>query len=282
MRLALAQLNFTVGAFDQTYDKVRQAVERARGAGADLVVFSELATTGYPPRDLLHHESFVRANLDLLDRIAALTDEHLGLVIGCVTPNTAGDGNPLFNTAALCHRGTVAGRHHKTLLPSYDVFDEDRYFEPGSRVEPFDFKGVRLGLTVCEEVWNDRDFWSRRLYPRDPVCELADRGAEILLNISSSPFTIGKAALRRDMVRQEAAKNRRPLFYVNQVGGNDELVFDGHSLGFDATGRARAPRPRLRGRLPRLRRRRRGGTRTDGPARDGQRVASDEEARSRR
>jgi NAD+ synthetase len=236
MRLALAQLNFTVGAFERTFDKVRQAVDRARGAGADLVVFSELATTGYPPRDLLHHASFVRANLDLLDRIARLTDDRLGLVIGCVTPNTAGDGNSLFNTAALCYQGRVAGRHHKTLLPTYDVFDEDRYFEPGSRVEPFAFKGVSLGLTVCEEVWNDRDFWPRRLYARDPVCELADRGAQVLLNISSSPFTIGKAALRREMVRQEAVKNRRPLFYVNQVGGNDELVFDGHSLGFDRTG----------------------------------------------
>jgi NAD+ synthetase len=236
MRLALAQLNFTVGAFESTFEKVRGAVDRARGAGADLVVFSELATTGYPPRDLLHHGSFVRANLDLLDRIAALTDDDLGLVVGCATPNTAGDGNPLFNTAALCHRGHVVGRHHKTLLPTYDVFDEDRYFEPGTRVEPFDFKGVRLGLTVCEEVWNDRDFWPKRLYPRDPVCELADRGAEILLNISSSPFNIGKAGIRREMVRQEAAKNRRPFFYVNQVGGNDELVFDGHSLGFDGSG----------------------------------------------
>jgi NAD+ synthetase len=236
MRLALAQLDFTVGAFEQTFEKVRQAVDRARGAGADLVVFSELATTGYPPRDLLHHDSFVRANLDLLERIAKLTDDQLGLVIGCVTPNTAGDGNPLFNTAALCHRGRVVGRHHKTLLPTYDVFDEDRYFEPGSSVQPFEFKGVSLGLTVCEEVWNDRDFWPKRLYPRDPVCELAGRGAQILLNISSSPFTFGKAALRRDMVRQEAEKNRRPLFYVNQVGGNDELVFDGHSLGFDRTG----------------------------------------------
>jgi NAD+ synthetase len=225
-----------VGAFESTFEKVRGAVDRARGAGADLVVFSELATTGYPPRDLLHHGSFVRANLDLLDRIAALTDDDIGLVVGCATPNTAGDGNPLFNTAALCHRGHVVGRHHKTLLPTYDVFDEDRYFEPGTRVEPFDFKGVRLGLTVCEEVWNDRDFWPKRLYPRDPVCELADRGAEILLNISSSPFNIGKAGIRREMVRQEAAKNRRPFFYVNQVGGNDELVFDGHSLGFDGSG----------------------------------------------
>jgi NAD+ synthase (glutamine-hydrolysing) len=236
MRVALAQLNFTIGAFDETFRQIRTAVERARRAGADLALFTELATTGYPPRDLLTHESFVRANLDLLARVAALTDERFGLVIGCATPNTAGSGKPLFNTAALCHRGTVVGRHHKTLLPTYDVFDEDRYFEPGLQAEPFEFLGRRLGLTVCEEVWNDRDFWPRRLYERDPVCELAQRGADLLINISSSPFTIGKAQLRRDMIRQEAVKNTRPFLYVNQVGGNDELVFDGHSLVFDARG----------------------------------------------
>jgi NAD+ synthase (glutamine-hydrolysing) len=237
MRIALAQLNFTIGAFDRTYEQIRGAVDRARATGADLAVFTELATTGYPPRDLLNHESFIRANLALLDRVAALSDERFGILAGCVTPNTAGAGKPLFNTAALCHRGVVVGRHHKTLLPTYDVFDEDRYFEPGLTVEPFDFMGRRLGLTVCEEVWNDRDFWPKRLYARDPVCELADQGADILINISSSPFTIGKAQVRRQMIRQEAIKNARPFVYVNQVGGNDELVFDGHSLVFDASGR---------------------------------------------
>ena len=236
MRIALAQLNFTIGAFEHTYERISSAVDRARAARADLAVFTELATTGYPPRDLLNHESFVRANLDLVDRIAALTDERFGIVVGCVTPNTAGGGKPLFNTATLCYRGTVAARHHKTLLPTYDVFDEDRYFEPGLSVEPFEFMGHRLGLTVCEEVWNDPDFWPKRLYARDPVCELADKGADLLINISSSPFTIGKAEVRRQMIRQEAVKNARPFVYVNQVGGNDELVFDGHSLVLDARG----------------------------------------------
>ena len=236
MRIALAQLNFTIGAFEQTYRQIRAAVDRARAAGAHMAVFTEMATTGYPPRDLLNHDTFIRANLDLLDRIAALTDERFGLIVGCVTPNTAGAGKPLFNTAALCQRGTVVARHHKTLLPTYDVFDEDRYFEPGLTVEPFDCMGHRLGLTVCEEVWNDRDFWPKRLYARDPVCELAEQGADVLINISSSPFTIGKAQVRRQMIRQEAVKNARPFIYVNQVGGNDELVFDGHSLVFDAQG----------------------------------------------
>ena len=236
MRIALAQLNLTIGAFEHTYKQIRSAVDRARAAGAQLAVFTELATTGYPPRDLLNHHTFIRANLDLLDRIASLTDERFGLIVGCVTPNTAGAGKPLFNTAALCQRGTVVARHHKTLLPTYDVFDEDRYFEPGLTVEPFDFMGHRLGLTVCEEVWNDPDFWPKRLYARDPVCELADQGADVLINISSSPFTIGKAQVRRQMIRQEAVKNSRPFVYANQVGGNDELVFDGHSLVFDACG----------------------------------------------
>jgi NAD+ synthase (glutamine-hydrolysing) len=237
MRLALAQLNFTVGAFERTYRQIEAAVARARAEGADLVVFSELATTGYPPRDLLNHPSFVRASLHLLERVAALSDEGLGLVVGCVTPNEAGDGKPLFNSAALCHHGRVVARHHKTLLPTYDVFDEDRYFEPGRSLEPVDFKGRRLGLTVCEEVWNDRDFWPKRLYPVDPVCELARRGADLLVNISSSPFTLGKAALRLEMIRREAAKNRVPFFYVNQVGGNDELIFDGQSFGCDGDGK---------------------------------------------
>ena len=236
MRVALAQLNLTVGAFDDTYRQVSEGVGRARADGAELVLFSELATTGYPPRDLLNHESFVRGSLELLEALAALSDDRLGLVVGCVTPNPSQAGKPLFNSAALCHRGRVAGRHHKTLLPTYDVFDEDRYFEPGRTLEPFDFKGRRLGVTICEEVWNDPDFWPRRLYASDPVCDLAAKGANLMINISSSPFAIGKASLRFDMIRQEAAKNRVPFFYLNQVGGNDELVFDGQSLGFDAEG----------------------------------------------
>ena len=236
MRLALAQLNFTVGAFDANFRKMEAAARQARADGADLLLFSELATTGYPPRDLLYHPSFVEANLALRDRVATLSDTRLGIVVGCVEPNPAAGAKPLFNAAVLCHGGRVAGRHHKTLLPTYDVFDEDRYFEPGGAVSPIAFKGVRLGLTVCEEVWNDPAFWPRRLYARDPVAELAAAGAELLINISSSPFSMGKGALRADMVRQHATRHRRPFVYLNQVGGNDELVFDGHSIGFDGEG----------------------------------------------
>ncbi len=230
MRFALAQLNFTVGAFDANLERIAGAAARARAAGADLLVLSELATTGYPPRDLLTHTRFIEANLVQRDRVAALSDDALGIVVGFVDPNPAGEGKPLFNAAALCHAGRVVATHHKTLLPTYDVFDEDRYFEPGGQAVPVPFKGVRLGLTICEEVWNDATFWSRRLYRRDPVTELAGAGVDVFLNISSSPFFVGKAALRRDMICQQAIRHARPFLYLNQVGGNDELIFDGHSI----------------------------------------------------
>jgi NAD+ synthetase len=236
MRVALAQMNYTVGAFEANYARVADAARKAREAGADLLVLSELATTGYPPRDLLNHSGFIDANLALRDRVAALSDHQLGILVGCVERNPASGGKPLFNTAALCHEGRIIGRHAKTLLPTYDVFDEDRYFEPGVAVVPMLFKGIRLGVTVCEEVWNDASFWPRQLYPRDPVADLAAAGVDVFVNISSSPFTMGKAALRRDMVRQQASRHRTPFVYLNQVGGNDELIFDGHSLVLDSTG----------------------------------------------
>ena len=236
MRFALAQLNFTVGAFDEIFARVAGAAAEARAAGADLLVLSELATTGYPPRDLLNHAGFVDGALAVRDRIAGLSDAQLGILIGTIEPNPAGDGKPLFNTATLCHEGRIAAVHRKTLLPTYDVFDEDRYFEPGMSVEPMVFKGVRLGVTVCEEIWNDATFWPQRLYARDPIAELADAGADVFVNISSSPFTMGKAALRREMIRQHAIRHRRPFLYLNQTGGNDELIFDGHSTAFDADG----------------------------------------------
>jgi NAD+ synthase (glutamine-hydrolysing) len=236
MRIALAQLNYTVGAFDENLRRIESAVARARAEDADLVVFSELAGTGYPPRDLLYHRTFVERNLELRDRVAALSDAGLAIVLGCAEPNPAPDAKPLFNAAVFCHHGRIVARHCKTLLPTYDVFDEDRYFEPGSAMVPVEFKGLRLGLTVCEEIWSDPSFWPRHLYDRDPVCELAAAGVDVLINISSSPFTMGKAAVRRDMIREHAARHQRPFVYVNQVGGNDELIFDGHSLGIDARG----------------------------------------------
>jgi NAD+ synthetase len=237
MRIAIAQLDLTIGAFGQNFEAIRRCVANAREASADLVVFSELATTGYPPGDLLERSDFVRANLDQLTRIAGLTDDRLAILVGYVDVNPSGAGKPLVNAAALCLGGRVVDRYHKCLLPTYDVFDEARYFEPGKETRVLHLHGVRLGVSVCEDVWADPDLDGRSIYHRDPVMELVDLGAEILINVSASPFELGKAAQRRDLVRRYAAQAGRYFVYVNQVGGNDELVFDGHSIVVDPGGR---------------------------------------------
>jgi NAD+ synthetase len=189
-----------------------------------------MAATGYPPRDLLTRPAFIDRNLELLDRVARLSTSRLAILIGYVDRNPSPAGKRLVNAAAFCAEGRVAERRQKILLPTYDVFDEDRYFEPGTVVAPIEWRGTRLGVTICEDVWNDRDFWPVRLYHRDPVAELVQQGADLLINLSSSPFDLRKAAVRRDMIRQNAVKHGRYFFYVNQVGGNDELIFDGHSI----------------------------------------------------
>ncbi len=236
MRIAIAQLDLTVGAFGSNLDKIRDAVIGARTEQADLIVFSELATIGYPPHDLLDRPDFVDRNLEQLERIAALSGDGLGILVGFADRNTSGRGKPLRNAAALCVDGRVVDRCNKCLLPTYDVFDEARYFEPGGDVRVLHFKGVRLGVSVCEDVWADPDLDGRSLYHRDPVMELLDRGADILINVSASPFELGKAAQRRDLIRRYAAQSGRFFVYVNQVGGNDELVFDGHSIVVDPGG----------------------------------------------
>jgi NAD+ synthase (glutamine-hydrolysing) len=237
VRIALAQLNFTVGDFDGNFAKIAAAVERASSESADLVVFSELATTGYPPRDLLTQPRFVDLNLALLDRVAALSTRTLAILIGYVDRNTSKAGKPLHNAVALCSEGRVTARRQKLLLPTYDVFDEDRYFEAGTTVQPMTLADWQIGASICEDVWNDPAFWPTRLYHRDPVAELASAGCHVMVNISASPFELQKADLRRRMIRQEAVKHGAYFFYVNQVGGNDELVFDGHSIGIDPQGR---------------------------------------------
>ncbi|MEE4270773.1 MAG: NAD+ synthase [Thermoanaerobaculales bacterium] len=236
MRIAIAQLDYTIAAFDANLRLQREAVEAARERGAELVVFSELSTVGYPPGDLLERDDFVQRNLEQLDRVAALSDDDLGIVVGFVDRNHSGHGKRLHNSAALCVGGRPVARYQKCLLPSYDVFDEARHFEPGGAAKPLLFKGVRLGVSVCEDVWADPDLDGRSIYHRDPVLELVEAGAELLINISASPFELGKAAQRRDLVRRYAAQSGRFFVYANQVGGNDELVFDGHSIVVDPTG----------------------------------------------
>jgi predicted amidohydrolase len=187
MRIAIAQLDYTIGAFDQNLEAMAVAVEKARRQAVELVVFTELATIGYPPGDLLERREFVDRNLAQLDRVAHLSDDDLGILVGFVDRNETGTGKNLHNAVALCHAGRVVDRYRKCLLPTYDVFDEARYFEPGTDIRTLDFKGVRIGASICEDVWADPDFDGRSLYHRDPVLELIHRGAQLLVNRERIP-----------------------------------------------------------------------------------------------
>ncbi len=235
MKIALAQINTTVGDIAGNEARILAAYQRGVAAGVDLVVAPELAITGYPPRDLLLKSGFVARNLAALERLAGTTG-HTGLVVGYVGQNDVRPGREFTNSVALLHEGHPLATRSKTLLPTYDVFDEDRYFEPAQDNLPVVFQGHSLGLTICEDVWNDADFWRDRRYRRNPALDLVAAGAELIINASASPWNLGKNAIRRQMLASLAAKTGRPLVYCNLVGGNDELVFDGASLAFNARG----------------------------------------------
>lgn len=236
MKIALAQINTTIGDFAGNRDKLLAAYRRGVEAGADLVLAPELATTGYPPRDLLLRPQFIDKNLAILNELAAATGK-TALVAGFVEHNDQQPGRPAANSVALMQNGKVAAIRRKMLLPTYDVFDEDRYFEPAVENKPVELGGWKLGLTICEDIWNDEDFWRQRRYRRDPSQELVEAGAQIIINCSASPWYLGKEIVRRNMVASLAAKIGKPVVYCNLVGGNDELVFDGHSMAFDGRGR---------------------------------------------
>ncbi|MPY89331.1 MAG: NAD+ synthase [Luteitalea sp.] len=236
MRIALLQLNPIVGDLEGNAARIRAAVERS-GSDVDLCVTPEMSLTGYPPRDLLLQPGFVRCAGEQLDLLADALRAGPAVLVGLPQPNPASVGRPLFNTAALVEQGRVALTFTKSLLPTYDVFDEDRYFEPGRGVESFEPTGTRIAVSICEDVWNDRDFWRMRRYHRDPIEEASGQGARALVNLSASPFASGKQQLREAMLSSLARKHRMALLYVNQVGANDDLIFDGRSMAFDADGR---------------------------------------------
>ena len=236
MRVALAQLNLVVGDIEGNERRILAAYQRGVDAAADLVVCPELSITGYPPRDLLLRPSFLRANLESLSRLASATGS-TGLLVGFVDEPARRPGRPVANAAALLHEGRIAAVRHKTLLPTYDVFDEDRYFEPAQSNSPIDFKGRRLGVTICEDIWADEALWKDPRYPRDPALALARDGADVLINLSASPWQLGKQATRLGLLERLARRARLPVAYVNLVGGNDELIFDGQSIVLDAQGR---------------------------------------------
>ena len=235
MKIALAQINTTVGDLVGNEAKILAAYQRGVEAGVDLVIFPELATTGYPPRDLLLRRHFIQQNLEVLNRLAAATGR-TGLLVGFVGENEQGVGREARNSTALLQDGRIVAIRSKTLLPTYDVFDEDRYFEPATENAPVEFMGRRVGLTICEDAWNDEGFWDERRYRRNPPAELVAAGATILFNNSASPWHLGKNETRREMLAQLAAKTKCPVVYCNLVGGNDELVFDGGSMAFNGSG----------------------------------------------
>ena len=242
MKLGLAQINTTVGDFTGNLALIRTAYERGVAAGTELVVAPELAITGYPPRDLLLKSGFIEGNFAALEELAKSVGE-VGLVVGHVGINEQQPGRPAVNAVSLLQHGKVKATRSKTLLPTYDVFDEDRYFEPATENAPVDFNGRQLGLTVCEDVWNDEAFWLDPRYRVDPVDSLVKLGAEVIVNVSASPWNLGKEGMRREMLASLAAKSQRPVVYCNAVGGNDELIFDGGSLALNAAGEALAAGP---------------------------------------
>lgn len=235
MKIALGQINPTVGDFSGNVAKIVEFSQRAKASGAGLVVFPELSVSGYPTRDLVERPAFVARSRESLDQIASQTPG-IAVIAGLPTPAEAETGKSVMNSAALTKDGRVAFVQSKMLLPTYDVFDESRNFSPARHQDLFDFCGKRMALTICEDAWNDKHFWSKRLYGVDPVETLVRNGGNFVLNISASPFWMGKRELRRDMLASIARTYNVPVAMVNQVGGFDSLVFDGSSLVLDAKG----------------------------------------------
>jgi NAD+ synthase (glutamine-hydrolysing) len=235
VKIALGQINPTVGDFSGNANKIIDFSRRAREAGAGLILFPELSVCGYPPRDLVERPTFVAKNRESVERIAAET-KGIAVICGLVTPAQAETGKSVMNSAALLQDGKLAFLQSKMLLPTYDVFDEMRNFAPARHQELFDFCGNRMALTICEDAWNDKHFWNKRLYGFDPVEALVRAGGNFVLNISASPFWLGKRELRRDMLATIARTDKVPVVMVNQVGGNDSLLFDGSSVVFDREG----------------------------------------------
>jgi NAD+ synthase (glutamine-hydrolysing) len=235
MRLALAQIDPLIGDFAGTCAKICQFIERARQQSCDLVVFPEMALLGYPPRDLLDKSGFVAESQRYWQTIREAS-RGIGVICGVVSDNESQQGKPYHNTALFFADGAIIAKAHKQLLPSYDVFDEGRYFEPGTESAWVDYKGERLGFTVCEDVWNRSDSLPHFPYRCDPVADLAQASVSLLINISASPYHVKKIPLVQELLGSHARKCHCRVVYVNQVGGNDELIFQGHSMVLDESG----------------------------------------------
>ncbi len=238
MKITLAQLNPTVGDISGNLEKVKNVWKECEKESSDLLVMSELFLLGYPPRDLLERPRFIEKTQAAIAELTKLSKNHpqTGLLLGAPIPTGKDTGKGLYNSALLIYQGRILFRQHKSLLPTYDVFDEARYFDPADKVEVVGFKDQRLGISICEDAWNDPRFWARQFYSFDPLEKLAQQGASLFINISASPFHMGKEKLRYQLIKNHAQKHKIPFVFVNQVGGNDELVFDGRSLFVDREG----------------------------------------------
>jgi len=242
MKIGLLQLNPVVGDVAGNVARIRQAARKAAEDGAELCITPELALTGCPPRDLLFMPAFLDKAKEELERLAAMLADGPALLVGTAMRRAKADtrvldGKPLINCAALLVGGLVGAVYPKNLLPTYDVFDEDRYFYPGACPGFLEMRGVRVGVTVCEDIWNDKDFWQARHAPGAPVAALAKERPDAIVNLSASPFTLGKQERRERLLADTAKKYAIPILCCNQVGGNDELIFDGRSMAMDASGR---------------------------------------------
>ena len=239
MKLAIAQLNPTIGDLSGNAQQILEAAKQAANQGVRLLLTPEISLCGYPPRDLLLNPALVEAMATTLQQLAEQLPPSLAVLVGTVTPNPnahVAGGKPLFNSIALLEQGRVQQIFHKRLLPTYDVFDDNRYFEPGLQANSFTLDGVRIGVTICEDLWNDEEFWGKRNYAVNPIVDLAQEGVDIIVNLSGSPYSAGKQQLREAMLRHGAVRYQQPIVYANQVGGNDDLLFDGNSVAFNRAG----------------------------------------------
>ena len=232
MKIAIAQINPTVGDIEGNLEKILSKIKKAEDLSSDIIIFSELSLIGYPPRDLLYNPDIVKKIKEVLRDKVTPASQNIGVILG--VPSY--EEGKIYNSALFFYEGKLLARQDKTLLPNYDVFDEVRYFKPARSTHPVVFNGKRLGITICEDIWNDKDYWDRRLYDVDPIEDLIFQGIDIIINISASPYHYGKRNLRIDMLSYIAKKYKKIVVYVNQVGGNDELIFDGSSLVIDEGG----------------------------------------------
>ncbi|GET42931.1 NAD+ synthase [Microseira wollei] len=245
MKIAIAQLNPTIGNLNDNAKQILNAAKQAADMGVRLLLTPELSLCGYPPRDLLLNPSFVQLMATTLSQLARDLPPDLAVLVGTVEENERSHvdgGKPLFNSIAWLEQGKIQQIFHKRLLPTYDVFDENRYFEPGLKPNLFALNlknsqsQILIGVTICEDLWNDEEFWGKRSYAINPIADLAKLGVDMILNISASPYTVGKQKLREAMLKHAAIRYQKPIIYANQIGGNDDLIFDGNSVAFNCEG----------------------------------------------